>query len=84
MLSIRGPGAVLCDGVSRREVVRGGMVHGASDRLGAQPKDGLVRPEDITATIFRCLGFDPHAEIHDAQRRALPITRGRVLEEILA
>jgi len=64
--------------------IRGGMIYGASDRLGAQPKDGLARPEDITATIFQCLGFETDAEVQDAQQRALPITRGRVLDEILA
>jgi hypothetical protein len=64
--------------------IRGGLVHGASDRLGAQPADGLVRPEDITATIFHCLGIAPHREIHDAQGRPLAITTGQVLEAILA
>jgi len=63
--------------------VQGGAVYGASDRLGAQPMDGLVHPEDITATIFHCLGFSPHAEFRDAQNRALPITRGQVLDQIL-
>jgi hypothetical protein len=64
--------------------IQGGAVYGASDRLGAQPKDGLVRPEDITATIFHCLGFLPETEIQDAQSRSLPITRGQVLHQILA
>lgn len=64
--------------------MKGGMVHGASDRLGAQPKDGLVQPEDITATIFHCLGYAPQTEIQDAQNRSLPITRGQVLHQILS
>jgi len=64
--------------------IQGGAVYGASDRLGAQPTDGLVRPEDITATIFHCLGFSSETEIRDAQNRSLPITRGQVLHQILA
>src|SRR5439155_3246240 len=45
--------------------VRGGQVHGASDRLGAQPADGRVQPQDLTATILHCLGYHPDTEIHD-------------------
>src|SRR5208282_6569741 len=45
--------------------IRGGLVYGASDGHGAQPKEGRVRPEDLTATIFRCLGLDPETEIRD-------------------
>jgi hypothetical protein len=63
--------------------IRGGQVYGASDRLGGQPVDGLVRPEDITATLFHCLGFAPETEIHDAQGRPLAITRGQVLHQVL-
>ena len=63
--------------------VRGGVVHGASDRIGAQPKDGLVRPPDITATILHCLGHRPDAEIHDALGRPLPLSRGEVIRPIL-
>jgi hypothetical protein len=63
--------------------VRGGTIYGASDRLGAYPKDGLVKPEDITATLFHCLGLAPDREIQDAQGRPLVISAGRVLEPIL-
>lgn len=64
--------------------IRGGVVHGESDEIGAFPKSGLVRPEDITATIFHCLGLAPETELHDPQGRPFPISRGRVLHEILA
>jgi hypothetical protein len=64
--------------------IQGGVVYGASDRLGAQPKEGLVRPEDITATLFHCLGFPTATEIRDPQNRSLPITTGQVLHQILA
>lgn len=63
--------------------IRGGQVHGASDEIGAFPKTGLVRPEDITATIFQCLGLAPETELHDPQGRPFPLSRGRVLREIL-
>jgi uncharacterized protein (DUF1501 family) len=64
--------------------VKGGMVYGASDRQGAQPKDGLVKPEDLTATIFHCLGYAPETEMRDLQGRPIAISRGNVIRPILA
>ncbi len=63
--------------------VRGGTVHGASDKLAAYPKDGRVRPQDILATVFHCLGIPPDSEIRDALNRPMPITRGEIIRSIL-
>lgn len=63
--------------------VRGGQVHGSSDRIGAYPAEGLVRPEDLSATIFHCLGHAPETEYHDPLGRPHPISRGDVLHAIL-
>jgi hypothetical protein len=62
--------------------IRGGQVVGASDRIGAQPRDGCVQPQDLTATIFHCLGYRPDTEIHDALGRPLPISRGEVIRQV--
>lgn len=64
--------------------VRGGVVHGASDAQGGQPKDGLVRPEDVTATIFHCLGLEPDATVVDPPGRRLSITSGQPIGQILS
>ncbi len=63
--------------------VKGGRVYGASDRNGAYPKDGRVSPQDLTATALHCLGYEPHAEIHDTLGRPLPASRGQVIHAIL-
>jgi uncharacterized protein (DUF1501 family) len=63
--------------------IRGGIVHGASDKFAAYPKEGLVRPEDLNATIFHCLGYTPDTEYHDALGRPIPISRGEVIQAIL-
>jgi hypothetical protein len=60
--------------------IRGGQVHGASDRIGGEPKDGIVEPADIAATIFHALGLRGETEIHDPLGRPSPISRGNVLE----
>jgi Protein of unknown function (DUF1501) len=63
--------------------VRGGQAYGASDRIGAYPKDGRVRPEDLTATVLHCLGIPPDSEIRDSQGRPLPASRGEVMRQVL-
>ncbi len=63
--------------------VRGGQVYGSSDRIGAHPAEGLVRPEDLSATIFHCLGHAPETEYRDPLGRPHPISRGDVLHAIL-
>jgi hypothetical protein len=63
--------------------IRGGIVHGASDKIGGHPRDGRVSPQDLSATIFHCLGFQPNTEIHDTLGRPVPITRGEVIRQIV-
>jgi hypothetical protein len=64
--------------------IRGGMVYGDSDRHAAYPKDGLVRPEDLFATILHCLGIAPDTEYRDNQGRFQFASRGQALRSILA
>ena len=64
--------------------IRGGMAYGASDKFAAQPREGRVRPEDLLATIFHCLGFAPGHEYRDPVGRPFPISRGEVIRAILA
>jgi len=63
--------------------VRGGQVYGASDGIGAYPVEGRVRPEDLSATIFHCLGHAPVTEYRDPLGRPHPMSRGDVLHAIL-
>ena len=62
--------------------VRGGQVHGASDRIGAYPREGRVRPEDLSATIFHPR-HRPDSQIVDPLGRPHPVSRGEVLQAIL-
>jgi hypothetical protein len=63
--------------------VKAGYVHGASDSIAAFPRDGRVPPQDLLATIVHCLGVRPDTEIHDAQGRPIPLTRGDVVRAII-
>ncbi len=64
--------------------IRPGHVHGRSDRIGAYPVQGRVfTPADIAATVYQCLGIDPHAEVTDQTGRPLRLTQGEPMAELL-
>ena len=64
--------------------IRGGVVHGVSDRIGGYPIDGRVEPCDLIATVFHCLGYSPDTTITDLSNRPISLTRGKPIEAILA
>jgi hypothetical protein len=43
--------------------IRGGVVHGSSDRQGAYVRDAAVRPEAFGATLFHALGIAPETRL---------------------
>jgi hypothetical protein len=63
--------------------IRGGIIHGASDGQGAQPVDGRVQPQDLTATILHCLGIGADAHIHDRLGRPIAACTGEVIRQIV-
>lgn len=63
--------------------VRGGTVHGSSDKNGAYPADGRVQPCDLISTMFHCLGYSPDTELRDTEGRPLPLSRGTPIRAIL-
>jgi hypothetical protein len=64
--------------------VRPGVVLGQSDRHGAYPVGGrIVRPGDLSATLYHCLGINPQAEMADQQGKPLRLTQGEPVWEVL-
>jgi hypothetical protein len=43
--------------------IRGGLVYGASDKIGAYVKDCPVKPETFAATVFHALGVAPETRL---------------------
>lgn len=65
--------------------IRGGTVYGASDSQAAYVKDKPVRPADLCATIYRCLGIDHELRVPDHANRPVEISQGGLpIEEVLA
>jgi uncharacterized protein (DUF1501 family) len=60
-----------------------GRVLGRSDAHGAYPSGGRVRtPADLCATIYHCLGIDPHAEVTDQAGKPAPLSKGAVIGDL--
>jgi hypothetical protein len=53
--------------------LKGGTVVGASDEIGAAPRDVPVTPAQIAATVYKGLGIDLAVELPGAQGRPIPL-----------
>jgi len=63
--------------------IRGGQVHGSSDRIAAYPKSDPVDPADVQATIYHSLGLNPDQVMYDLTQRAWPVSNGNVIDALL-
>ncbi len=63
--------------------MRPGLVHGATDRHGAEVIEGRVAPADLLATMWHHLQVDPLTVLHDRLNRPHPVSSGRVLQELM-
>jgi uncharacterized protein (DUF1501 family) len=62
--------------------VRGGQVIGASDKIGAEPRDRPVSPAEIAASIYRAMGIDLQTRLPGPDLRPLPIIEAEPVEEL--
>lgn len=62
--------------------VKGGHVHGASDKIGAYPATDAVSPGDLAATIYRRFGLDHETIVHDLNDRPWKAAEGTPLETL--
>lgn len=65
--------------------IKGGYVHGSSDRIGARPSSCPVTPADVIATIYQCLGISAELELRDRLGRPFQLVPwGRPIRDLLA
>jgi hypothetical protein len=62
--------------------IKGGLVHGASDKIGAYPADDPVTPGDLAATLFWRFGLDLTAEIRDLTGRPYRLADGEPVRRL--
>jgi hypothetical protein len=63
--------------------VRGGVVHGSSDRCAAYPASHPTAPADLAATVYHCLGVDPRLEMQDRLGRPATLCEGAPIAAVL-
>jgi hypothetical protein len=64
---------------------RGGYVHGSTDSQGMAPALEPCSPDDVSATIFHCLGVDPGHELMTPSGRPVQLFReGKVVSKLLS
>lgn len=61
--------------------IKGGMVYGESDKIGASVKDKPVRPQDLSATIFHALGVPFESRV-TKDGLSKPLSTGQPLMEL--
>ena len=64
--------------------IRGGQVHGRSDSKGEEPHTNPVSPADFLATMWTLLGVDPRHELRDRFGRPIPLSSGKVIDQLIA
>jgi uncharacterized protein (DUF1501 family) len=64
--------------------VKGGSVHGASDKVGAYPAADPVTPADLAATLFWVFGLDAATEIRDLTGRPYRLAEGEPIRKLFA
>jgi uncharacterized protein (DUF1501 family) len=63
--------------------IRGGVVHGSSDRFAAYPASDPTSPADLAATVYQLLGVDPRTQLTDRLGRLLTLCEGNPIHAIL-
>ena len=53
--------------------LRTGQVIGATDKIGAYAAHRPVHYRIVLATVYACLGIDPHSYVNDVFNRPVPI-----------
>jgi hypothetical protein len=71
--------SVLCGGG-----VKGGVVHGSSDRYAAYPATHPTTPADLAATVYHLLGIDPRTQLTDRLNRPMTLCEGEPIRAVLS
>jgi hypothetical protein len=62
--------------------VRGGRVIGASDKIGSEPNDRPVSPQEVAATVYRALGIDPSSCLPGPDNKPIPLVAAAPIQEL--
>jgi uncharacterized protein (DUF1501 family) len=62
--------------------VVGGQVIGCSDKIGSEPSDRPVRPEEVAATVYRAMEIDLATRLPGPDGRPIPLVQAAPIHEL--
>jgi hypothetical protein len=63
--------------------IKGGQIYGRTDSVAGAVKDFPVRPDDLAATLYECLGIPADTILLDSRRRPHRISEGKPVRALL-
>lgn len=63
--------------------IKGGHVHGSSDRYAAYPATQPTSPADLAATVYHLLGIDPHLTLIDRLGKPMVLCEGSPIASLM-
>ena len=63
--------------------IKGGQVYGRTDAVAGAVKDFPLRPDDLAATLYECLGIPADTMLLDSRQRPHRISEGKVVRALL-
>jgi hypothetical protein len=60
------------------------MVYGTSDSKATTPAKDPATMEDLAATLFAGMGIDPESTVYTRDNRPMPVTHGKVIQDLLS
>jgi hypothetical protein len=63
--------------------IKGGQVYGQTDAVAGSVKDFPVRPDDLAATLYECLGIPADTVLVDSRQRPHAITEGKPVRALI-
>ena len=64
--------------------IKGGQIYGQTDAVAGSVKDFPVRPDDLAATLYECLGIPADTILVDSRQRPHAITEGKPVRALVA
>lgn len=64
--------------------IQGGQVIGSSDKLGGEPRDRPVTPQEVAATIYSSLGIDSRLSMNYPDGQTQPLVDAAPIRELFA
>jgi Protein of unknown function (DUF1501) len=64
--------------------LKGGYVHGKSDKTGSAPVEDPVHPGELLATIYHAFGIEPHTLVYNHLNQPRELVQAQAVTKLFA